>query len=30
MRKRDLVDAIEQGHLTPTPIRWEERQQASR
>jgi len=29
MRKRDLVEAIDQGRLAPTPIRWEERQQAS-
>jgi len=29
VRKRDLVEAIEQGRLTPTPIRGQERQQAS-
>jgi len=30
MRKRDLVEAVEQGRLSPIPIRWESKQQASR
>ena len=30
MRKRDLVEAVEQGRLNPIPIRWQTKQQASR
>ena len=29
MRKRDLVEAVEQGRLNPIPIRWQTKQQAS-